>query len=295
MELNDLRRFLAIAREKTISGAAEALCLTQPTLSRQMLELEAELGKKLFRRGKRAITLTEGGIFLRNRAEEILALVARTEAEFFSSDKELDGEVHIGGAETNAVRVVARAVRALHEAHPRIRFRLTSSNGEGAMEQLDSGLLDFGIFIDPADLSKYDFLRLKEKCAFGILMRKDNPLAEYSSVTPEQLKGVPLFLPSRDMVENEFAAWMGPAYAKASILVRFNLTYNASIMVEEGLGCAFCLERTAYVSEDSPLCFRPLNPEMTVGVSIAWKKYKTFSSAAEAFLKVLREEYSKNI
>ena len=289
MELKDLRHFLAIAREKTISGAADSLYLTQPTLSRQMMELEEELGKKLFIRGNRKITLTEEGIFLRNRAEEVLSLVARTEAEFLSSDTRISGEVHIGGAETEAVRSVARIMKKLNEAHPQIRYRVTSSNAEGAMEQLDNGLLDFGIFVDPVDVSKYEFMRLKEKYAFGVLMRKDSPLAASSAVTPEQLTGIPLFCPNREPVEKEFAAWMGAAYAGADILVRYNLAYNVSVMVEEGLGHALCLEKAIRVSEDGPLCFRPLTPRMESGVSVAWKKYQTFSKAAGAFLEFLRK------
>lgn len=288
MEIKDLRHFLAIAREKTISGAAESLFLTQPTLSRQMQELEEELGKKLFIRGNRAITLTEEGLLLRHRAEEILALVARTESEILSSDTEISGEVHIGGAETDAIRIVARVIQKLHAVHPNICYRMTSSNGEMTAEQLDSGLLDFGIFIEPADLSKYDFIRLKAKGIFGILMRKDNPLAASPVIRPEQLAGIPLFCPSRALVEKEFAAWMGPAYANASILVRFNLDHNISFMVEEGLGCALLLKKNVYTTKDGPLCFRALEPRMTSGVSIAWKKYKAFSKAAGAFLEVLR-------
>lgn len=288
MELRDLRHFLAIAREKTISGAADSLCLTQPTLSRRMMELEEELGKKLFIRGNRRITLTEEGIFLRNRAEEVLSLIARTEAEFLSSDKQISGEVHIGGGETDAVRVLARVMQKLNAAHPQIRYRVTSSNAESTMEQLDNGLLDFGIFIDPADVSKYEFMRLKEKYSFGILMRKDSPLAAGSAVTPEQLTDTPLFCPGRDLVEKEFAAWMGTAYARAAILVRYNLAYNVSLMVEEGLGLALCLEKCIYLSKESPLCFRPLTPRMESGVSVAWKKYQTFSKAAGAFLEALR-------
>lgn len=293
MELKDLRHFLAVARERTISGAADSLYLTQPTLSRQMMELEEELGKKLFirgNRGNRKITLTEEGVFLRKRAEEVLALVARTEAEFFSRGEHITGEVTIGGGETDAVRVFARVMKKLNARHPQIRYRILSSNAEDAMEQLDNGLLDFGIFIDPADVSKYEFMRLRERYAFGVLMRKDSPLAASGAITPEQLAGLPLFCSKRELVEREFAAWMGDAYNRANILADYNLIHNVSLMVEEGLGYALCLEGAMHVTEDSPFRFRPLEPKMEAGVTVAWKKYQTFSRAAGAFLEMLRQE-----
>ena len=289
MELKDLRNFLAVAREKTISGAAESIYLSQPTLSRQMQELEEELGKKLFIRGNRRITLTEEGIFLRNRAEEVLALVARTEAEFLSSDTRISGEIHIGGAETEAIRILGRIMKDLHAAYPAIRYRITSSSTESTIEQLDNGLLDFALLLDPADVSQYDFMRLKEKCAFGVLLRRDHPLAQSQAIRPEQLVGVPLLAPNREAVEKGFAAWMGKEYPRADILVRYNLLYNASVLVEEGLGCALCLEKLINVSEGSPLCFRPLAPALEVGLSIVWKKYRTFSRAAGAFLEYLQK------
>ena len=289
MEFKDLRCFLAIAREKTISGAAQSLHLTQPTLSRRMLELEAELGKTLFIRGNRKIVLTEEGIFLRKRAQEVLALMAKTEAEFNSSGEHILGEVSVGGGEIEAVRVFARAIKRLHAAHPQITYTLSSANAETTMERLENGLVDFGIFIEPVDLSKYDFFRLKERYAFGILMRKESILSRFAAIRPEQLLGLPVICPSRAVVKSEFAAWMGEAFARLHCILSYDLPYNASIMVEEHIGYAVCLEK-AFTMAPETFCFRPLDPPLEVGVAVAWKKDQRFSKAAAAFLELLRQE-----
>ena len=183
MELRVLRYFLAVAREGTISGAACALHVTQPTLSRQMMELEEELGKTLFLRGKRSIALTEEGLFLRDRAREILALVEKTESEFADPAEGVSGDVYIGGGETFAMRIIARAACALQKAHPRVTFHLFSGNADSVAERIAGGLDDFGVFIEPADLSKYDVIRLPVKDIWGILMRKDSPLASKDVIT----------------------------------------------------------------------------------------------------------------
>lgn len=290
MELKDLRHFLAIAREKTISGAADVLHVTQPTLSRQMMELEAELGKKLFVRGNRKITLTDEGLFLQKRAQEVLSLIAKTEAEFVSGDEQIIGKVYIGGGETAAIRIFARVMKKLRASYPQITYNIVSSNAEGTMEQLDNGLVDFGLFIEPVDLSKYDFMRLKEKHVYGILMRKDSPLAAHTSIRPAHLAGLPLLCPNRSLVANEFAAWLGDSYSLSNIIITYNLLYNASVMVEEGLGYALCIDQAIHLSEDSRFCFRALEPKLEVGVAVAWKKYQTFSKAAGAFLESLRHE-----
>lgn len=238
MELRVLRYFLAVAREETISRAAEALHVTQPTLSRQMMELEEELGKTLFLRGKRKITLTEEGMFLRKRAQEIVALVEKTEAEFSGPDESISGEVYIGGGETDAMRLIARAAHELRAMHPRITFHLFSGNAEDVTERLDQGLADFGVFIEPADLAKYDFVKLPVRERWGLLMRKDSPLAAKQSVCPEDLSGLPVLLSRQSMVMNEISGWMGDKSGQLHIVSTYNLLYNAALMVEEGLGCA---------------------------------------------------------
>mgnify|MGYP002610833116 CR=1 FL=1 len=192
MELRTLRYFLAVAQAKTISAAAEALHVTQPTLSRQMQELEEELGKTLFLRGKRSITLTEEGTFFRKRAQEILSLLEKTTAELRAPDELLSGDIHIGGGETDAIRLIARAARRMRQDHPHVTFHIFSGNAEDVMEKIDRDLVDFGLFIEPVDLSGYEFFRLPVKDRWGVLMRKDAPLAARPSVAPADLRGLPL-------------------------------------------------------------------------------------------------------
>ena len=205
MELRVLRYFLAVAREETISGAAEYLHVTQPTLSRQMMELEEELGKKLFIRGNRKISLTEEGMFLRKRAQEIVALVDRTESEFSVSDENISGDVSIGGGETDAMRLVARTATRLQARYPHISYHLFSGNADDVAERLDRGLVDFGIFIGAVELSKYDFLQLPVRDTWGVLMRKDSPLAAQAAIRPGDLAGVPLRCSRQSLGRNELS------------------------------------------------------------------------------------------
>ena len=258
MELRVLRYFLAVAREESISGAAEALHVTQPTLSRQMMELEEELGKTLFLRGKRKISLTEEGMFLRKRAQEIVTLVEKTESEFSAAEETISGDVHIGGGETDAMRLIARAAHRLQSAYPHIAYHLFSGNADDVTERLDRGLVDFGVFIEPADLSKYDFIKLPVTDIWGVLMRKDCPLAARATIRPQDLLGLPLLASNQHLVKNEFSGWFGEGYEKLNITTTYNLLYNASIMVEEGMGYALCLDKIVRTSGGSPLCFRPL-------------------------------------
>lgn len=290
MELRVLRYFLAVAREETVSGAAEAMHVTQPTLSRQMMELEEELGKTLFLRGKRKISLTEEGMFLRKRAQEIVALVEKTESEFSAAEKDISGDVWIGGGETDAMRLIARAAHRLQTAHPHITHHLFSGNAEDVAEKLDRGLVDFGLFIEPANLSKYDFIKLPVTDIWGLLMRKDSQLAAKQTIKPDDLIGLPILCSNQSMVDNEISGWFGVRYEKLHIVTVYNLLYNASLMVEEGMGYALCLDGIIRTSDDSPLCFRPLEPGLEVGLAVAWKKYQVFSKAAEKFLEYLQNE-----
>lgn len=288
MELRVLRYFLAVAREETISGAAEVLHVTQPTLSRQLMELEEKLGKTLFLRGKRRISLTEEGMFLRKRAQEIIELVEKTESAFNATEKDISGEVWIGGGETDAMRLIARAACALQARHPHISWHLFSGNAEDVAERLDRGLVDFGIFVEPADLSRYDFIKLPVTDIWGVLMRRDSPLAEKQTIRPEELRGLPLICSRQPMVRNEISGWLGTDYEKLNIVTTYNLLYNASLMVEEGMGYALCLDKIIRTSEEGLLCFRPLEPRLEVGLDIVWKRNQIFSRAAAKFLEHLQ-------
>lgn len=296
MEIRVLRYFLAIAREGSITGAANFLHVTQPTLSRQIHDLEEELGQKLFTRGSHNMTLTAEGMILRKRAEEIISMVDKTEAEFISMEHIIGGDIYIGGGETEAIKLVARIAKELRETYPSIHYHLYSGNAEDVTERLDKGLLDFGILIQPANISKYDYLNIPAKDTWGVVMRKDSPLAEKETIRREDLLDVPLICSRQVMLRershNEFIAWFGDDFDKLNVVTTFNLFYNAAIMVDSGMGYAISLDKLANTSEESNLCFRPLEPKLESGLNIVWKKYQVFSSAAGLFLERLRESFA---
>lgn len=289
MELRVLRYFLTVVREETISGAAETLHITQPTLSRQLKELEEELGKKLFIRGKRKISLTEDGLLLRRRAQEIIELANQTEADFHSSKELIGGDIHIGGGETDGMRLIARAAQRMNRNYPEVRYHLFSGNADDVTERLDKGLLDFGVLIEPVDKKKYDYIKLPAFDTWGVLMRRDSPYASCKSLSPEDLAGMPLICSRQSLVQNELSGWLGKEFGQLNVVATYNLLYNASLMVDEGLGCALCLDRIINTAGSS-LCFKPLVPRLEVGLIMAWKKYQVFSKAAEKFMEALQAE-----
>lgn len=295
MEIRVLRYFLTIAREGSITNAANFLHVTQPTLSRQIKELEEELGQKLFTRGSHNMTLTAEGMILRKRAEEIVSMVDKTEAEFNSMENIVSGDIYIGGGETDAIKLVAQVAKELRTSYPDIHYHLYSGNAEDVTERLDKGLLDFGVLIQPADISKYDYLNLPAKDVWGVVMRKDSPLAQKRGIKKDDLLSIPLICSRQAMSlersKNEFAEWFGEDFDKLDVVTTFNLVYNAAIMVEAGIGYAVTIDKIANTAEGSDLCFRPLEPRVHSGLNIIWKKYQVFSSAAELFLERLRENF----
>lgn len=295
MEIRVLRYFLAIAREGSITNAASFLHVTQPTLSRQIRDLEEELGQKLFTRGSHNMTLTTEGMILRKRAEEIISMVDKTEAEFNAMENVVSGDIYIGGGETEAIRLIARIAHEVRTNYPGIHYHLYSGNSEDVTERLDKGLLDFGILIQPADISKYDYINIPAKDTWGVVMRRDCPLAAKKAIRKEDLLDVPRIC-SRQAISgerqgNEFTGWFGEDFDKLDIVTTFNLIYNAAIMVEAGIGYALTIDRIVNTAESSNLCFRPLEPRLDSGLNIIWKKYQVFSSAAELFLDKLRERF----
>ena len=290
MDIRVLQYFLAVAREASITKAAQSLNMTQPPLSRQLKELEEELGKQLFIRGNRRVTLTEEGMILRKRAEEMVELMEKTKAEVSSSGENISGEIYIGGGETEGIRLIAKAAEKIQRKHPGISYHLFSGNAEDVAERLDRGLLDVGILIEPADIKNYDFIRLPTKDRWGLLMRRDHPLAEKNGIQPEDLQGLPLIASRQSLAHNELSGWLGKQYESLQIVTTYNLLYNASLMVEEKVGCALCLDHIIPEYENSPLCFRPLEPQIEVGLDIVWKKYQVFTKPATLFLNTLQEE-----
>ena len=299
MELRVLRYFLGVARAGSMTGAARMLHVTQPTLSRQLQDLEDELGQKLFIRGSHSVSLTPEGMFLRRRAEEILDMVHKTESEFGSMDDVSGGEVYIGGGETEAMRPIASVIREMREEYPRIRFHLYSGNAEDVSERLDKGILDFGILIQPFNIAKYDFINLPSKDVWGVVMRKDSLLAAKKSVTRHDLLKLPLICSRQAMRglsrKNEYSDWFGEDAPKLNIAATYNLIYNAALMVEEGIGYAIALDRLVNVTRHAGLCFRPLEPRLESGLNIVWKKSQVFSGAAGVFLDRVREKFGERI
>ncbi|MFQ6386495.1 LysR family transcriptional regulator [Priestia aryabhattai] len=296
MEIRVLRYFLTVAREGNITKAAGVLHVTQPTLSRQLKDLEQELGKKLFIRSSHSVILTDEGMLLRNRAEEIVNMVDKLEAEFSSMEETIGGDVYIGGGETEAMKHIARVAKDVQLRYPNIRYHLYSGNEEDITERLDKGLLDFGILIQPANISKYNYLNMPAKDVWGVVMTKDSPLAVKESIQAADLLEVPLICSRQAMKQtfskNEFADWFGEDFHKLNIVTTYNLAYNAAILVEEGVGYAITLDKIVNTSTNSNLCFRPLQPRLESGLNIVWKKHHVLSAAAAAFLKELQEEFS---
>ncbi len=289
MDIRVLQYFLTVAKEESITKAAKALHMTQPPLSRQLMDLEAELGKQLLIRSGKKVTLTEDGMLLRRRAEEIVDLMEKTKAELESSDENITGEIHIGGGETEAISFFARTAKNLQKKHPQIRYHLYSGDAERVRERLDNGLIDFGLLIGSVDMEKYDYLKLPVTDRWGVLMPADSPLAEKDTICADDLTGLPLILSHQAAASSEMHAWFNTAPEKLNVLLRYDLIYNASRFVKEGLGYALALDQLVNTSGDSGLCFRLLNPPLEANLSVVWKKSQIFSKAAGAFLRELKQ------
>lgn len=297
MDIRELKYFLAVAREQNISRAAEYLYITQPSLSRQMQNLEHEIGKKLFIRGRKKITLTETGVLLRKRAEELVSLYEKTENEIITSTVDISGEIYIGAGESYAICVIAEVTKKLQNDYPGIRLSITSGDSNDIMEKLDKGLIDFGVLVEPCDLSNYDFVRLPQKDTWGVLMRKDSPLAEKEYIVPEDLYSVPVILSKHAINKPEFSNWFKRDANTLDVKATYNLIYNASLLVQERLGYVVTLDRLINITGDSELTFRPLKPRLETTLAFAWKRYQVFSKPAELFLKLLEktiEQYQNN-
>lgn len=288
MDIRILQYFLAVAREESITKAAEQLHMTQPPLSRQLKDLEQELGKQLLIRGSKKVTLTEDGMLLRKRAEEMVDLMEKTKAEITASNETVSGEVFIGGGETEAISILAQAAKNLQSEYPAIHYRIYSGDSEHITECLDKGLIDFGLLVEPVDITKYEYLRLPVKDTWGVLMRKDSPLAEKKYICAEDLWDKPLIVSHQTSSDNEMSAWLKKELSKLNIVMNYELIYNASHFVKMGFGYAIALDRLINTTKESELCFKPLYPKLEAGLCVIWKKYQVFSKASEHFLKNLQ-------
>lgn len=287
MELRVLRYFLEVAREENITAAAESLHITQPTLSKQLMDLEDELGKKLFIRGKRRITLTEDGMLLRKRASEIIELVEKTETDLQKNDELVVGDIYIGAAETDGIKLIAKLCKNLQDKYPNFHYHLFSGNSEDVLEKLDKGLIDFAILFEPSDFKKYNHIKLPVYNNWGLLMKKDNPLAKLEYIKPKDILNIPLIFSKQALDNNELTGWFGHNVEKLNIVATYNLIYNASFFVEEGFGSALTLDNLV---NNPNLCFKPLEPNLKSNLVMAWKKYQVFSKASQIFLDELQKE-----
>lgn len=288
MEIRVLRYFLTVVREQSITKASEVLHITQPTLSRQLAQMEEEVGVKLFDRGTRKITLTNEGLLLRRRAEEILQLVDKTERELVVQEEQVEGKITIGCGEIASVQLLPDLFKSFHEKYPRVTFDIYTATADHVKDQMDRGLVDIGLLLEPIDIEKYDFIRLDMKERWVALMRPDSPLAEKDSVTAGELSELPLILPRRLRVQSELASWFGGYYEKLNVLFTSNLSTNSAIMVNQGLAYSVVVEGAVPFWDQSKITYRPLCPELTATSVLAWKRGQPFSLAATKFIEHIK-------
>jgi DNA-binding transcriptional LysR family regulator len=287
MEIRVLRYFVEAARESNMTNAAAKLHVTQPTLSKQIKELEEELGQKLFIRSNYRINLTSEGEILYKRALDILDMVDLTTSEFEAMKEFNGGDLYLGCAESEGISLIAQKAKVLQEQYPNIHFHLYSGNSETVCERLDKGLLDFAVVVQNIDLSKYSAIELPVKDRWGLIMRKDSPLVSKESIFLKDLLTLPLIV-SRQGATNEMPEWFRNNYDRLNIIATYDLIYNASVLVKEGLGYALGFDKLVNTGSDSVLCFRPITPEILSPMRIIWRKDQHFSKAAALFLEKLQ-------
>lgn len=295
MEIRVLRYFLAVAKELSISRAANILHITQPTLSRQLMDLEHELGKQLIVRSSKQLSLTADGMLLKKRAEDIVNLADKTKSEFLSKDNTISGDIYIGGGETEAMRLIAKVASELHTEYPDIHYHIYSGDKEDISYKLDKGLIDFGVFVELADIDKYEHLRLPTVDIWGLLMRNDSPLAMCDVIKAEDLWDIPLIVSRQTLLSRDIPKWIQRDFEDLNIVATYNLLYNASLMADEGLGYVLCLDNIIKTNEKKTLCFKPLDSNLKVPLDIVWKKHQIFSKPAELFLKKLQSNFADTV
>lgn len=288
MELRVLKYFVEIAKVGSMTKASNNLHVTQPTLSKQIKELEEELNQKLFVRGNYNVKLTTEGEILYKRAIDILDMVEQTEAEFASMNEFNGGDIHIGCAESDGVALVAKACKQLQDEYTNVHFHLYSGNAQTVCERLDKGLLDFAVVVQNVDVSKYSCLDLNVSDTWGLIMRKDSHLVSKTSIALKDLKTLPLIV-SRQGTTNEMPEWLRKNYSTLNIVATYDLIFNASILVKEGIGYALGLDKLVNTSSESILCFRPIDPIITSPLRLIWRNGQHFSKAASLYLEKMRE------
>lgn len=285
MELRILKYFLIVAREENITKAASLLHVTQPTLSRQLMQLEEELGVKLFRRSKHSIILTEDGLLLKRRAQEIISLANKAKEEFLHKEEEIAGEISIGCGETQNMSFLSEKIRLFRDLYPLVTFQIYSANADDVKERIEQGMIDIGLLTEPVDIGKYDFVRMPQKERWGVLVPKDLPIAEKSSVSAHDIIELPLIMPGRESVQHELSGWFGKRYEEVEVAAIYNLILNAANMVRHHVGIALCFDLDFRYDD---LKFMPLFLALDTGAVLVWKKNQMFSSVTSRFIEFLR-------
>lgn len=288
MELRLLQYFLAVVREENISRAAEVLHITQPSLSRQMTQLEKELGAQLFVRGKH-LQLTDAGVMLRRRAEEVTALMEKIEREF-EEQSDIGGVISIGSGGLMALQSLSPAMESFRQKYPKVQYHIYTNNAEHIKERLEQGVLDLGILLEPIDIAKFDYIRMRCKERWGLLMRADHFLAKKDCIEKEDLATIPLITSDRLSIQKELESWLGDGFSQLNIFATYNIITSVAVLVNNGVACALTIEGAVNLFEGSQMVFRPLFPELSMTSVLAWKKFQPNFGAAGKFL-----EYYKNM
>lgn len=285
MDIRVLEYYLIVAREESITKAAAILHVTQPTLSRQLMQLEEELQVKLFNRTSHSVVLTEDGLLFKRRAQEIVALSEKTKRDFIRGNRELSGEIGIGCGEIRSIQIIAQIMKEFKKEHPFVTFQIYSGNSSNIKERIESGILDIGVILDYVDIRKYEYVRIPLSEEWGVLVREDSPLAAMEYVTPEDIRELPLIISERSMRDNELADWIGKKYEDLNIVSTYNLMYNAAIMVANGMGVAGCIKLDCRYEGTR---FVPARPSVKNNSVFAWKKALSQSQAVSSFIEFSR-------
>jgi len=292
MELRLLEYFLTVVREENISRAAEVLHVTQPTLSRQMKELENELHTTLFIRGKR-LTLTDSGVMLRRRAEEVVSLMNKIDSEF-QEQEEISGIISVGSGGLKAAGILPELIQHFRDCYPLVSFEIITGNADHIKDKLERGLLDFGFLLEPVDIEKFDYLRMPVKEIWGVLLPANHCLASEKAITRRQLKELPLAVTSRNALKSEIEEWLRCSVSELDIVATHNLINNVAPLVERGIACVLTIEGAANMFDPARFAFRTLEPELSMTSVLAWKKLSPYSGAAGKFLEYIKSIHSEH-
>lgn len=292
MDSRLLKYFLAVAAESNITKAAERIHITQPTLSRQLVQLEEEVGTQLLIRGKRNVTLTEAGILFKKRAEEIIELIEKTEKELKEQNLLINGEIPIGAGEMKSTEIFPSIFKNFKERFPNVHYNFYTGNAEQIKEKIEQGLLDFGLLLEPTNIDNFEYIRLNIKEEWVVIMPPDDVLIEKPFITPKDLIGKSIILTKRKEVKSLIENWFDRYLEDVSIFATHNMTTNAAVLVEQKLGYAFVLKGSIYFYDKNKIVYKSLQPQVITNAVLVWKKHQIFSQSSKKFLEYIKELYN---